>query len=273
MKSETFYVLQFKSPTRLIENMSSSIIWEIQTVPIVFGEDVNLKCIVPTGVCHINQTKQWTGGKGYKLLGLNGYTTDISKYAMKVHTSELSFDLTVKNFSEDDANREYTCLCGKEQYTDMLMLNKTEYIRMPLEDNIIVKSYVNDYRIYLNLTIQNVHPLPICTLEYNNKTKILKTSDCKKENNTVYTIAYKSVISMKESCRITWLVNCTVGQKSFNTDKKTSNQCGTNYGMHDVEREEHDMEKGQHIRLQNVNTATSVLQPMLKAPQIVDFKK
>ncbi|VDI28264.1 Hypothetical predicted protein, partial [Mytilus galloprovincialis] len=151
----------------LLLQTHTSVIWEIQTVPIVIGEDVNLKCIVPTGACQINNTKQWTGGKGYKLLGLNGYSTDISKYAMKVNKSELSFELIVKQFSEDDANREYTCLCGKEQYTNMLMLNTTDYIRVPLEDNIIVKSYVDDYRMYLNLTIKNVHPLPICTLKYN----------------------------------------------------------------------------------------------------------
>lgn len=118
-----FYFISFKL------SFVYAVIWKILTVPIVFGEDVQIKCIVSSGTCHINQTRQWTGGKGYKLLGLNGHSTDDSKYEMKIHTSDLSFDLTVKNFSADDAFREYTCLCGTDQFRGMLMLNKTEYIR------------------------------------------------------------------------------------------------------------------------------------------------
>lgn len=106
-----------------------TVMWKIETNPIVIGEDVTIKCIVSNGACRINETRQWTGGKGYKLIGLNGHSINNSKYEMKVHTSDLSFDLTVKNFSEDDAYSEYTCLCGKEQFRDMLMLNKTKYIR------------------------------------------------------------------------------------------------------------------------------------------------
>ncbi|CAC5357874.1 OBSCN [Mytilus coruscus] len=209
--------------------MVEKFIWEIQTVPIVFGEDVKIKCIVSTGACHINQTRQWTGGKGYKLLGLNGHTTDDSKYEMEIHTSDLSFDLTVKKFSEGDANSEYTCLCGKEQFTDMLMLNKTEYIRMPLYDDIIDNSYVNDNKLYINVTLMKMHPLPNCTLQYNDKTKILKTSYFKKGLQTYDMIRYNETISLYSLCTITWFVNCIVGEKSFQTKHKI-NECGTHSG-------------------------------------------
>ncbi|CAC5416678.1 OBSCN [Mytilus coruscus] len=207
--------------------MHYAVIWKIQTDPIVFGEDVNIKCIVSAGACHINQTRQWTGGKGYKLLALNGHTTDDSKYEMKIHTSDLSFDLTVKNFSADDAFTEYTCLCGKEQFRDMLMLNKTENIRMPSYDDIHDNSYVKDMKLYLNVTLMKMHSLPNCSLQYNDETKILKTSSFKKGLHTYDIIRYNETISLFNLCSITWFVNCIVGEKSFQTNHKTD-KCGTN---------------------------------------------
>lgn len=104
------------------------VIWKIKTVPIVFGEDVVIQCIISDDACRIDHTKQWTGGKGYKLIGLNGHTTNKSKYTMNVYKSNLSFELRVKNFTEADANNEYTCLCGKAHYTAMLMLNTTGHV-------------------------------------------------------------------------------------------------------------------------------------------------
>lgn len=104
------------------------VIWKIKTVSIVFGEDVVIQCIISDDACRIDHTKQWTGGKGYKLIGLNGHTTNKSNYTMNVYKSNLSFELRVKNFTEADANNEYICLCGKAHYTAMLMLNTTGHV-------------------------------------------------------------------------------------------------------------------------------------------------
>ncbi|CAG2218433.1 ARHGEF30 [Mytilus edulis] len=190
---------------------------------------MKLKCIVSGGACQLNQTRQWTGGKGYKLIALNGYTTNISKYEMKVYKSDLSFDLTVKNFSADDAYSEYTCLCGKEQYTEMLMLNKTEYIRMPLYDGVVDNSYVKDMKLYVNVTLVKMHPLPNCSVQYNDETTILNTNDYKKGQNVYDIIRYNATISLNSLCSITWFVNCTVREKSFHTNHKQY-KCETHYG-------------------------------------------
>lgn len=38
---------------------------------------------------------------------------------------------------------------------------------LPSYDDIIDNSYVKDTKLYLNVTLMNVHPLPNCSLQYN----------------------------------------------------------------------------------------------------------
>ncbi|XP_071178084.1 uncharacterized protein [Mytilus edulis] len=199
-----------------------SVIWKIKTFPIVLGKDVKITCYVLTGTCRKNQARQWTGGQGYKLIGLNGHTTDHSKYEMKIHTSDLSFDLTVKNFSVDDAFYEYTCLCGKEQYSDILKLNDTANISMHLNDSIIDNSYFKDNELYLNVTLMIMYHLPNCSLQLNDKTTILKANDYKKGHNKYDVIRYNEIIPLYNVCSITWVVYCIVGDKSFQTNNNVN---------------------------------------------------
>lgn len=209
----------------------TSVVWKIQTVPIVIGEDVVIQCIVSVDACRIDHTKQWTGGKGYKLIGLNGHTTNKSKYTMNVYKSTLSFELRVKNFTEADANNEYTCLCGKAHYTAMLMLNTTGHVYIPLDDEIIDNSYFKDNTIHVNLTIMKVHPLPTCYLQYNGLTKKLKAHGNENEysNNTFYEIVYEDTTAVHKRCNITWFFNCTFGKKSFRTDYHNLYSCNLDY--------------------------------------------
>lgn len=203
----------------------ASVIWKVQTIPIMIGEDVVIKCIVSEDTCLKNHTKQWTGGPGYKLIGINGYTTNNSKYEMKVHQSSLSFELTVKSFSTSDSNNEYTCLCGKAHYTDMLMLNTSGQMYIPLNDDIIDNSYVENQIIHINVTIMKVYPVPTCVLIYNDQTKPLRASENAEEHDLFYKIEYEDLTSVYEQCEITWLLNCTLGKMGFHTDDQQSDTC------------------------------------------------
>lgn len=203
----------------------ASVIWKVQTFPIIIGEDVVIKCIVSEDTCLNNHTKQWTGGPGYKLIGINGYTTNNSKYGMKVHQSSLSFELTVKNFSISDSNNIYTCLCGKAHYTDMLMLNTSGHMYVPLDDDIIDNSYLKYPIIHINVTILKVYPVPTCVLIYNDQTKPLGASENAEDHDSFYKIEYKDLTYVYEQCNITWLLNCTLGNMSFHTDDQQSDTC------------------------------------------------
>ncbi|XP_063397394.1 uncharacterized protein LOC134681676 [Mytilus trossulus] len=73
----------------------------------------------------------------------------------------------------------------------------------------------------------NVHPLPNCSLQHNDQTRILKTSYFEKGLHTYDIIRYNETISLINLCSITWFVNCMVGEKSFQTNHKTD-ECGAN---------------------------------------------
>ncbi|CAC5416687.1 OBSCN [Mytilus coruscus] len=227
----------------------TSVVWKIQTVPIIFGEDVVIKCIVSEDACRSDHTKQWTGGQGYKLIGLNGHTTDKSKYTMNVYKSTLSFELTVKNFSEADANNEYTCLCGKAHYTAILMLNKTEHMfvwkiqTVPIifGEDVVIKCIVSEDACRSDHTKQwtggqgykliglNGHTTDKSKYTMNGLTKILRANGNENDNNTFYKIIYEDTTVVHKQCVITWFFNCTFGKESLSTDYQNVYTCNLDY--------------------------------------------
>lgn len=98
--------------------------WEIQTKPLVIGEEARLSC--NGNNCPPHNIKKWLGGKNYDLLCFDNQSKKPFKYEMT--SNGTTFDLMIKNFNLIDLNCEYTCACGFEQYTNTLKINDEDLI-------------------------------------------------------------------------------------------------------------------------------------------------
>lgn len=116
------YMLTTKSIIRIL-----SVLIDVQEDRLIFGQTVELVCHLQ-GSLHLEDgsSRQWSGGAFNKVLSLNGYSSDISKY-QEIIKSNTEFRLRVLNFNESDANQYYKCVYGFKYNETKLDLTKKLY--------------------------------------------------------------------------------------------------------------------------------------------------
>lgn len=94
---------------------------------IELGKELKLKCttlkVIPS-----HKSRQWIGGKDNKLLCYDGVTVDPQKYKEEM-ISTTTYELTVKNISENDLQCQYACRFGFDIDQKFLDINEKNFIR------------------------------------------------------------------------------------------------------------------------------------------------
>lgn len=104
----------------IMKPFSDAVKWKLTTKPAVFGADIDLQCSLDSNKS-IDGTRQWSKGRNFTLLVLNGTPVKrTTKYMEKLQKAKRTSVLTIRSLSVDDVNVPYTCQLGFETYTDIL---------------------------------------------------------------------------------------------------------------------------------------------------------
>ncbi|XP_076107628.1 uncharacterized protein LOC143075932 [Mytilus galloprovincialis] len=219
----TMYIV---SLCQFIAASDTSIKWDVKTKSVIYGKETSLTCNGQT--CSPHSSKQWIGGPSYDLLCSEDYTANRNKYEMVVQSTSFYFDLMIKNFTFDDANCKYTCVCGLHQYTKMLELDSLEFIYPPYleKDDIVTK----ESKVQVDILMQ-VFPLPTCVISYQESVMPLNISDYATtyEHGDYFKIFEVRIYQIYEidhlSCKGSLNLSCTVGSHHYIPIETTINFC------------------------------------------------
>lgn len=191
------------------------LIWKRMTSPVIFGQDVQLKCEFPSHIKCSGYSRTWTGGPRYALMTLNGVSSNNIKYKETKFENCAYSVLTIKSFDQTDVDIVYKCTYGFSSYEHVLELQSHDYEYHPNE-NIPIEPQIDDQlNLRLNTTFRKVFPKPICQAHINGK-DISSLLSIKSRRE----IFYESCISFEYTneqrrCIETVKVLCTVGKTSF----------------------------------------------------------
>ena len=191
------------------------LIWKRMTSPVIFRQDVQLKCEFPSHIKCSGYSRTWTGGQRYALLTLNGVSSNDTKYQETKSDNCTYSVLTIKSFDQTDVDIVYKCTYGFSSYQHVLELKSSEYEYHPNEDFPIKPQIDEHFNLRLNTIFRKVFPKPICKAYINGKdVSSLLSINSRRE------IFYESYISFEytnkeRSCIETVKVSCRVGQTSF----------------------------------------------------------
>ena len=121
--------------------------WELETIPIIVGEDAYLKCIVKGGGSFHNCTKYWMGGENFKVLDSNGNPQSPNKYRMKISKAGDVFYLIIRRVTYADTTYNYSCTCGLSIFEG----------KMNITSNGIVGMYSDFYYLFLFISMLRVY--------------------------------------------------------------------------------------------------------------------
>lgn len=211
---------------QFIAASDTSIKWDVKTKSVIYGKETSLTCNGQT--CSPHSSKQWIGGPSYDLLCSEDYTANQNKYEMVVQSTSFYFDLMIKNFTFDDANCKYTCVCGLHQYTKMLELDSLEFIYPPYleKDDIVTK----ESKVQVDLLMQ-VFPLPTCMISYQESVIPLNISEYATtyehgDHFKLYEVKIHQIYEMDHlSCKGSLNLSCTVGSRNYTPIETTINIC------------------------------------------------
>jgi hypothetical protein len=90
--------------------------------PVIFGQDVQLKCEFPSHIKCSSYTRSWTGGPRYALMTMNGISSNNTKYQETKFENCTYSVLTIKSFDQTDVDIVYKCTYGFSSYEHVLEL-------------------------------------------------------------------------------------------------------------------------------------------------------
>jgi hypothetical protein len=97
------------------------------TSPVIFGQDVQLKCEFPSHIKCSGYTRSWTGGPRYAVMTMNGISSNNTKYQETKFENCTYSVLTIKSFDQTDVDIVYKCTYGFSSYEHVLELKIREY--------------------------------------------------------------------------------------------------------------------------------------------------
>lgn len=102
-------------------------IWELETIPAVFGKDVILKCTLQQNCCKKMQSRRWLGGNDLHLLSMNGFSIDTEKYSEDFNKENKTSILIIHDFDVKDINVPYECIYGSSTFVKILNLTEDTF--------------------------------------------------------------------------------------------------------------------------------------------------
>ncbi|XP_052067714.1 uncharacterized protein LOC127706990 [Mytilus californianus] len=213
--------------THATTDTSSKVLIDVQEERLVFGQTVELVCHLQ-GSLHLEDgsSRQWSGGAFNKVLSLNGYSSDISKYQEIIKTNT-EFRLRVLNFNESDANQYYKCVYGFKFNETKLDLTKKLYEYIPSESEIDTQFIVNNeseiVRTYVRF--QKMYPVPQCVV-YSDKSSVNMTIESKTIIGLFLNVSLNSEMKSAECCGREITIKCLVGTRVIIRRTMKIPECG-----------------------------------------------
>lgn len=210
------YIVYLTHVTRATTDRSSKVLIDVQEDRLIFGQTVELVCHLQ-GSLHLEDgsSRQWSGGAFNKVLSLNGYSSDISKY-QEIIKSNTEFRLRVLNFNESDANQYYKCVYGFKYNETKLDLTKKLYEYIPIESEIDTQLIVNNESkiVTTYVRFQKMYPVPQCVV-YTDKSLVNMTIESKKTIGLFLSVSLNSEIKSAECCGREITIKCLLGTREI----------------------------------------------------------
>ncbi|XP_071180691.1 uncharacterized protein [Mytilus edulis] len=141
--------------------------WNLTTLPVSFGKDIILRCFINSTKVDIDsnlKVRQWTGGRNYDMLCMDGDCKYPNKYEMLTQNTSNDFELLIHNISESDLNYNYTCTCGFNGCTKNLFVKRNHIMSLPSITQLIKdKKYINNDSMGIEIMLDKVNPVPSCS--------------------------------------------------------------------------------------------------------------
>ncbi|VDH96515.1 Hypothetical predicted protein [Mytilus galloprovincialis] len=195
---------------------SSGVLIDVQEDRLEFGQIVELVCHLK-GSLHLQDgsSRQWSGGAFNKVLSLNGYSSDISKYQEVIKTNT-EFRLRVLNFNESDANQYYKCVYGFKYNETKIDLSKKPYEYIPSESEIDTQFNINNESkiVTTYVRFQKMYPEPQCVV-YADKSSVNMTIESKRTIGLFLNVSLNSEMKSAECCGRVITMICSVGTREI----------------------------------------------------------
>ncbi|XP_071147944.1 uncharacterized protein [Mytilus edulis] len=188
------------------------IVWELETLPSVFGKDVILKCTLPQNCCNNMQSRRWLGGNDLHLLTMNGFSIDPAKYSEKFMKENKTSILIIHDFDIMDINVPYECIYGSSTFVKMLNLteDKFEYHpSIPYNENTTTNE---TNTLVVNFSTGNVYPRPTCSAAMNDEDiSSYMTTTAILKGLFYIAIITVTIVLTPASCPGLLIINCRIG--------------------------------------------------------------
>ncbi|CAC5408311.1 unnamed protein product [Mytilus coruscus] len=157
--------------------------------------------------------RSWRSGPNYKLLTLNEWSSNYTKYKEQLDAENRTSVLTIRSFSESEVDIIYQCSYGFSSYDAVLQLTKHRYEYHPAK-LVPVTLIVNRTHIYAIVTLEKVFPKPQCYAHAGEKDITQESLKVKSNHNGIF---YKSIVDFKymvdsqHHCVGLVAITCTIG--------------------------------------------------------------
>ncbi|CAG2202155.1 Fibropellin-1,Adhesive plaque matrix protein 2,Neurogenic locus notch homolog protein 1,Delta-like protein C,Delta-like protein 1 [Mytilus edulis] len=177
--------------------------WNLTTLPVSFGKDIILRCFInSTKVGNDSHLKvrQWTGGRNYDMLCMDGDCKYPNKYEMLTRNTSNDFELLIHNISESDLNYNYTCTCGFIGCTKNLSVEPNHIMSLPSITQLIKdKKYINNDSMGIEIMLDKVNPVPSCSAWFQGRfindatISVMKCVGCEGRLQILCNLVYRNV--------------------------------------------------------------------------------
>ncbi|XP_052079653.1 uncharacterized protein LOC127717831 [Mytilus californianus] len=191
--------------------------WKLETVPAVFGEDVQLACFIPNYASRANMNRRWSIGRKIHGITLNGVSRYPNKYSEHMDEKNGVSTLRIHNFSLYDVNTIYECAYGFSIDRKFLNLSKIKFENHPIR--LLNATVENDKKCTCrgNVTLENVFPQPDCKSTFNLMDITLSSLHVKTEQQGLFFTSEIMLIYTHRGDVETGklIVVCEIGSKRF----------------------------------------------------------
>ncbi|CAC5420493.1 unnamed protein product [Mytilus coruscus] len=208
------YVLVYSSAT---SKSDAKLSWKLETIPAVFGQDIQLTCSIPNYSSQAKMNRRWSFGRNIHGIIFNGVSRYPNKYSEHMEEKKGVSTLRIHNFSKHDVNTIYECAYGFSYDRKFLNLSKLKFESHPQS---VLKATVQidkDCNCKGNVTLENIFPQPDCKSTFNIMNITLSSLQVKtKEMGLFFTTDIKLIYTHRGDADAGKLiVVCDVGSKRF----------------------------------------------------------
>ncbi|VDH95496.1 Hypothetical predicted protein [Mytilus galloprovincialis] len=192
-------------------NAAYNVYWKRDTSPVMFGDSVNLMCMVGRQEgCDNSTTRRWDGGPNNTILLLNGHSSNATKYYEVTKDPCDNFSLVIMNFNMNDVNQEYWCSFGFETSRQNLPLDEQNFIGMPTKNNIHVSVQQWATKLDISIGFYKVFPKPKCKIKIGDEHLLIDPIKSNVSRIFINAYLHKTITISKDRCHGNVSIKCAL---------------------------------------------------------------